>query len=94
MPSRPKRSIVEGREGFSLLEILVSTAIIGTLLAITYPRLAALASISRLDGSVRALSLELQKSRLRAELSFPCGLQICGSNLWRAGMPGVWVTHF
>jgi len=58
--------------GFSLLEILAATAIAGVLLAIGYPRLSTLLTASRLDGAVRALAADLQKSRLRAIAEGKC----------------------
>ena len=62
-----------GRErGFSLLEILVSTAVIAILLAIAYPRLSSLLPGTRVDGAVRRLAVELQKSRLRAIAEGKC----------------------
>jgi prepilin-type N-terminal cleavage/methylation domain-containing protein len=66
------RAARSSERGFSLIEILVATAIIATLLAIAYPNLATLASGARLEGAARTLVLELQKSRLRAIAEGKC----------------------
>lgn len=52
--------------GFSFVELLGIMALVAILVAIGYPRLAALSPIYRLEGATRNLAAELQRARFRA----------------------------
>jgi len=52
--------------GFSIIELMVTLGVVGTLLGAAYPSVSALAANYRLEGAARNLALTLQKVRLRA----------------------------
>lgn len=59
-------AVVMGRGGFSLISLLATLAIVGVVLLIAAPRLAALMPKARLEGAARNLATEIQRARFRA----------------------------
>lgn len=58
--------------GLTIIELLVVIGIVAVVSALTFPRLAAVASLQRLDGAANGLGLNLQKTRLRAIAEGKC----------------------